>query len=229
MSVIEYLKPGCRIEVTVWSDDEADQDGKTFGSLIKDIQGNRVLIDPGGSKDPYLPDGTIVGVLLLSENAQLTFYPIVDSYTATGLVGYWLRCFDGMDYQIHYRREFSRVPLIAPVTGQFIADKLEWEAFEGRTVNVSGGGLRFMTNTQIPIGASVQLRLTFPNTMTGPLTLASKVVFSQKNQSSTAISADYVVAVEFKDLSEANRSVIIAHCFRHEVQLRKSAERRPED
>ncbi|MBE9528977.1 MAG: PilZ domain-containing protein [Proteobacteria bacterium] len=78
---------------------------------------------------------------------------------------------------------------------------------EATDVNISGGGLRFVSKESFTEGALLRIKTVLPN-LAGKVDLKCEVVRSTAKENGT-----YEVAVKYLDLSEATREIIIKYIF----------------
>ena len=71
------------------------------------------------------------------------------------------------------------------------------------TKNISAGGLLFVSNTPIPVGSILELKLELPDVQ-GPVQCLSRVV----RVSETATDKSYDIGVYFLDITSAGRARI---------------------
>lgn len=241
MGIDTYLNVRQKLEITVWR--ETDDEGFSFPSYIKDVQAHRLLVDPPGPADaalvPLLRPGYLVGVALLAPDQNpVLFYPRIQSHQTTGLIGYWLEYTAETQLEVIQRRQHARVPITLPISGQALGEDEQWTAFEGLSLNLSGGGLRFVSPCLFELHQEVQLSFRFSDevksssilsarqTEVSPLLrVKGRVVFSQLNVSPIGgageVTRRYLTAVQFTHLSEEQEVQIVRECFRRELKARR--------
>lgn len=83
-----------------------------------------------------------------------------------------------------------------------------------RRVSLSASGLAFESEESFALGTLLDLRMVLPPTMVGVQTLG-RVVYYQQSRGELPI---YQVAVDFVDLSEKDRELLIRHVVRKQMQ-----------
>ena len=104
------------------------------------------------------------------------------------------------------RRSFIRVPALYPVTFQSVTKEGLSDFYQATMLDLSGGGMRFLTEERVESKALLYTHLTLPN---GDLRTPVRVCRVNKVEDSKR----YMVAVEFWDLQERERDRIIICIF----------------
>ncbi|EGW38733.1 flagellar brake protein [Desulfosporosinus sp. OT] len=104
------------------------------------------------------------------------------------------------------RRSFIRVPALFPVTFQTVTKEGLSDFYQATMLDLSGGGMRFLTEERVESKALLYTHLTLPN---GDLWTPVRVCRVNKTEDSKR----YMVAVEFWELQERERDRIISCIF----------------
>ena len=104
------------------------------------------------------------------------------------------------------RRSFVRVPAPYLVTFQSVTKEGLSDLHQATMLNLSGGGMRFLTKERVETKALLYTRITLPN---GDLQAPVRVCRVEKEEDSKR----YLVSVEFYDLQERERDRIIICVF----------------
>ena len=112
------------------------------------------------------------------------------------------------------RRNFVRVPASYPVSFRSVTKEGLSDFHKGTMLDLSGGGLRFLTKEPVENKSLLYVFLTLPK---GDLQTPVRVCRSEKIEDSK----HYRVSVEFHDISERERDQIIHCVFDIQRSMRK--------
>jgi c-di-GMP-binding flagellar brake protein YcgR len=112
------------------------------------------------------------------------------------------------------RRSFVRVPALYPVTFHSVTKEGLSDLHQATMIDLSGGGMCFLTEDRVESKALLYTHLTLPN---GDLQTPVRVCWVNK----VADSKRYMVAIEFQDLLERERDRIIICVFEIQRAMRK--------
>ena len=112
------------------------------------------------------------------------------------------------------RRSFVRVPALYPVTFQSVTKEGLSDLHQATMLDLSGGGMRFLTEERVESKALLFTHLTLPN---GDLQTPVRVCRVNKVEDGKR----YMVAVEFRDLQERARDRIIICASEMQRAMRK--------
>jgi len=112
------------------------------------------------------------------------------------------------------RRSFVRVPALYPVTFYSVTKEGLSDLHQATMIDLSGGGMCFLTEDRVESKALLYIHLTLPN---GDLQTPVRVCWVNKVEDSKR----YMVAVEFQDLLERERDRIIICVFEIQRAMRK--------
>jgi c-di-GMP-binding flagellar brake protein YcgR len=235
MSQTPQLRLMEKLKLTLWRDED-DEEGVTYDAAIRDIEGEAMLVDLPDSVlglVQQLKIGAAVGVVCDRENGQLLFYPSFFGIQQGKLTGLWLKLPD--DFELIQRRKYVRISLTVPLLVKGHHPPLEAgqepEAFElkGHMMNLSGGGLRCILPSALPLGQRVEVSFKM-NDKPPEFKMQALVVYvmphvpkTQTNNPPKAIhkpSGEQVVALHFSDTPGGVQKIIIQECFRLELSRR---------
>jgi hypothetical protein len=241
----EYLKTNQKIDVTVWKNDT--DEGTTFYGFIKDCKfsgenkGSILVSPPPASLShvlSYLKPGLILGVATVFNQKPVLFYPLVQSVQRQGIIGIWLGIYPDTQYEVVQRRKHVRIAMSIPIKVETMMEAGHFGTFQGITLNVSGGGVRFASAKLLQEGQPLHIHMRFsdeiianplpsqkPTEPSQLLKLPGEVVFSKVNAFSNSYEEKYVTGVRFVDLNEQQESIIVRECFRRELGMKRSTQK----
>jgi len=112
------------------------------------------------------------------------------------------------------RRNFVRVPALYPITFQSVTKEGLSDLQKGTLLDLSGGGMRFLTKERVENKSLLYLSLALPK---GELKTPVRVCRAKKPEESK----HYTVSVEFNDISERERDQVIRCVFDIQRAMRK--------
>ena len=112
------------------------------------------------------------------------------------------------------RRNFVRVPALYPVSFRSVTKQGLSDLQKGTMIDLSGGGMRFLTKERVENKSLLYVLLTLP---IGDLQTPVRVCRAEKLEDSK----HYTVSVEFHDISERERDQIIRCVFDIQRAMRK--------
>lgn len=112
------------------------------------------------------------------------------------------------------RRNFVRVSAFYPVSFCSVTKDGLSDFFNGTMLDLSGGGMRFLTKDRVENNSLLYVRINLPK---GELKTAGRVCRAEKLEDSK----HYTVSVEFHDISERERDQIIRCVFDIQRAMRK--------
>lgn len=229
MDIIAALKPKTPIEVTVWKDGDDDFE-YSFQSTILSITNELFLIEEPENLDPkiygLLTTGVLIGVVANTKNKPIIFYPSVFSHQKKTPKGFWLKIPADCLSETIQRRGHVRVEMALPITVFFESVGGLEEEMTGKTLDISGGGLKFTSQRAFSSKQDIEIRLNFypdaePDEADETLKLFGKIVFSVENQKSTGAGDFYVNAVQFQNLPDKDINKIMGECFKKELEKKR--------
>jgi c-di-GMP-binding flagellar brake protein YcgR len=112
------------------------------------------------------------------------------------------------------RRSFVRVPVTYPVTFRRVNGEGLSDLHKGTMLDLSGGGMNFLTEELLEKGSLLYVQLGLPN---GDIQTPVRVCRTEKTEDNKR----YRVTTEFSDLSERERDQIIRCVFERQRAMRK--------
>jgi len=114
------------------------------------------------------------------------------------------------------RRNFVRVPALYPASFQTVSGEGLSDSFKGTMLDLSGGGIRFLTEEYVEDGSILYVQSELPN---GDMQTQVRVIRTEKIEDSKP--QRYCVATEFHEISERDRDRIIRFIFEIQRMMRK--------
>ncbi|MGI6119344.1 MAG: flagellar brake protein [Desulfosporosinus sp.] len=115
------------------------------------------------------------------------------------------------------RRKFFRVPALYPVSFQLVTEEGLSDPMKGTTLDISGGGMRFLTKERVEGKSLLYVILSLP---IGELKTDARVCHNEKIEDNKI----YVVSVEFLGIPERERDRIIYFIFESERARRQKGQ-----
>lgn len=112
------------------------------------------------------------------------------------------------------RRNYVRVPALYPISFQSVTKEGLSALHKGTTLDLSGGGMCFLTKDRVENNSLLYVHLTLPK---GELKMPVRVCRAEKKEDSKHCT----VSVEFHDISERDRDQIIRCVFDIQRTMRK--------
>lgn len=190
-----------------------------FQTFIKQLDSTtrQLLIQPPPPKTPY------IGATLLSEmpihfrmafpSGDATFRGEVLRYSNSIPAGYWIQLPDDSGFTINKMRQFARIETKSPVTAKPWDDTTQGylAPMKGIVLDLSAGGIRFVTAGVLETGAVLELALTLEVSPT-PLVINGCVVRVFEPDPHTPLLHTY--AVEFISINDAQETILVKETFR---------------
>ncbi len=212
-----------RIKATVWpvQDRSSCLEFKTF---IRDISEDQILIDVPYVDEvkQYIRFGSPIRLEFMREDQQI---PRIDSnifklFRSEDYFGCWVPVPVVFEDYFVKRRRHVRISVKFPIKGACVRDGQGFE-FAGQTVNISGGGLRFISFESFQLGEVVKLVFkpdAFPYEfrLEGEIVACSPSPFN-RNRKRT----EFASAVRFVNLNPHQEDRLVGLCFRLELEQKK--------
>lgn len=112
------------------------------------------------------------------------------------------------------RRKFVRVPLFCPLKYHVITEKEDSEEKPGSIMDLSGGGLLFESQENLPPQTLIAIETKIG---TNEIEIPGLVIRSEKEDEKNV----YRISVQFQDISERTRDKIIRYVFQIQREMRK--------
>lgn len=215
------LTLGQKVQITVWH----PQDEKiehTFTTTILEVVGHLLKVslplDVVSLVPPLLEAGMVVGAVIETYPKPVVFYPAVQMRPGVPapLDTIWLKVPDEGQINTIQRRKHVRVPMVIPFNMEYLIAE-RWIPLSARTVDVSGGGLRFCSVRLFLMGQELRVWLPFGDGGT-TLTLRARVVYSTQNRIKKQPEDIYVTSCQFLDLDDTQEMALVRECFRRELR-----------
>lgn len=223
MKIEDFLEVNQKLEITVWRQDDGDDEGQTYQTYIKDIQDDMILVHPPSAGEAGLYElmtrGTKVGAVMVQQGeGQIVFYPIIESQQTQGLIGFWMVVGDDLQHEVMQRRRHVRIPIGLTIR---LALTVEGETaqLEARTLDISGGGVRFYCRHEFQKGQV--LVATIPFESGEVVTVNARVVLCNESNKYSIDGGYFTTAASFDEITEQQESTLVSECFKHELKLRR--------
>jgi c-di-GMP-binding flagellar brake protein YcgR len=215
------LKAEQSLLITVW-DPKNEKTEYTFPSYVITVEGFRVQIAgpaPQAVKlAPLLQPNTIIGIVLEINPAPFIFYPTIESVESDGSC--WMTLSKDSQVEKFQNRNHVRIAMITPFQFEYQSEEGKWLPMSARTVDLSGGGVKFTCPQAFEKGTILKIFLKFgPDTPM--LILKGKVVFSAENRFCQKPEDFYTTGCQFFDLNESQETLLMKECFRRELHLKR--------
>ena len=235
---MEFLKLNQKLQIVL---EENESLTRSCLSQIMDYDNSSMLIaEPSYRAQPInIPVGTVIEVLVIDTKCVYSFNTSVIGKQKSP-PSLWLSLPE--TYRRVQRREYVRVNIKLPVvvnikpdtevyedcfTTNILAEQVYQDAYYNTSsIDVSGGGikvfgpLKFQDNTNL----SVLLRLPMKEVITPVTVIRSEVntKISEKEFTPEEFAKfNYLSALCYKDIDDADRSTIIQLCFKRQLELRQ--------
>lgn len=235
---MEFLKLNQKLQIVI---EESPNRMKTCVSQIMDYDSSSMLVaEPSYKGCPVVvPVGTVIEVLVIDAKCVYSFNTSVIGKQKSP-PSLWLSLPE--TYRRVQRREYVRVNIKLPVVVTFKGDtEVEEEClnsnilaesvmdegyYNSSSIDVSGGGIKvfgpvkFKSETTI----KVMLRLPMKEIVTNARVVRSVAnnKISEREFSPTDYAKfNYISAICFNDIDDADRSTIIQLCFKRQLELRQ--------
>lgn len=235
---MEFLKLHQKLQIVL---EENQNISKSYLSSIMDYDNSSMLIaEPTHKSQPaVIPVGTTVEVLVIDDKCVYSFNTSVIGKQKTP-AALWLSLPE--TYRRVQRREYVRVniklPIVVNIKGEsqifeeslhsniLAEDILQKGYFNSSTIDISGGGTKIFSPIKFEQDSLINVHLRLP--MKEVNTIA-KVIRSDLN---TKVSEEeftpeeyakfnYITALCYTDIEDADRSTIIQLCFKRQLELRQ--------
>src|SRR6478609_733715 len=229
-SVRSRLKNAPSVQVTVW-DSNDDSIELHFMASVKMVLADRFRLHwsgtliPKGLKESYIQPGIKIGVLLDESEPLVLLYPkvlmapLANQWTTETNLGYkldfWVTFDNQTEIETIQRRKFVRIPVDVPV--EVIAPKENpGSVNKGHTVNLSAGGIRFLSNEEFTPETVVSLNV-FLLPHQPPLDVKVKVVLCMEESLAVQKERCFKISGQFLELLPKHEAMIMKECFRIEL------------
>lgn len=210
MSYKNKLLPGRNIDLEI---EEGEYQGK-YRSRIEDVGSKVIMVGAPYAKGVVVP---------LREGTQMTitFWDEISAYSFTGRVMQRVAVPVPMlvlelpeSISKIQRRNFVRIPAFFPLAFRMVTKEGLSDAKGAMMVDLSGGGMRFKTEEDLENNSLLFAQMKLPSgEMQTPVRVCRKEKIDGMKQ--------YVISVEFHDLSDRDRDRIIRCVFDLQREMRR--------
>lgn len=225
-----HLRISQVLQVTVWNplDDAVEY---TFPASIEETAGTLVRLSPENGFFPaeipsLLQRETIVGIFLEACPTPFLFYPKVQIPPVDKTGYFWIRLSEDMAIEPLQIRRHVRVPFVtifeaAPWQEHAPSgEEEELHYLPARTVDISGGGLKFLSNVEFRPEQALALRLKLDPKEPVLLLKAFVIACEERRLRRQFPEWRYAVACRFAELNPTQERLIMKECFRRELSLK---------
>lgn len=235
---MEFLKLNQKVQIIL---EENNNLTKSCLSQIMDYDDSSMLIaEPQHRSQPVnIPVGTVIEVLVIDTKCVYSFNTsVIGKQNSPSSL--WLSLPE--TYRRVQRREYIRVNMKLPVVVNFKAEtEIDEECLESNVsaeqiitdgyfnttcIDISGGGLKVFGPIKFQEDTLVKINLRLPMK---EIATTAKVIRSEANAKVSKkeftpkefAKFNYITALCFSDIDDADRSTIIQLCFKRQLELRQ--------
>jgi c-di-GMP-binding flagellar brake protein YcgR len=196
-----------------------------FKSFVKEVKDNQLLIDVPTTLDleSLLVPGTLIDIEFLLGISDLpVFRGEVAWYQKGSIRGCWIKLPEAFRSHFLKRRRFVRIPVRFGLKIYKYLDETEYVIIEGESVNLSAGGLRFLSSHRFQKGDEVLLEFR-PDPRYPLFRINGRVVLSQTStfQSPAERKNSLITSIRFNQLQRSQEDQLVGLCFRKELEQLK--------
>ena len=208
----KMLVPGLVVELVV---PEGEYEGK-YRTRIEDVGERLISVGSPFIKSDIVPlrVGTKLKLIFWDELSAYSFSTKIKQRIALPIHLFVLKMPDSI-LKVQ-RRNFVRVTVIKPITFQKVTGEGLSDSFIGTMLDLSGGGLRFLTEELVEDKSILNVQLELPK---GDMQIPILVCRVDKIEDSKP--QRYCVSTEFHEIPERGRDQIIRHIFEIQRAMRK--------
>ena len=208
----KMIVPGLAVEVIV---PEGEYEGK-YRTRIEDVGERLILVGSPFINGDIIPlrIGTKLKLIFWDELSAYSFLTEIKQRVAEPIHMFVLSMPDSI-LRVQ-RRNFVRVTAIKPITFQTVTSEGLSDSVKGTTLDLSGGGLRFLTEELVEDKSILNVQLTLPK---GDMQIPVLVCRADKLEDSKP--QRYCVSTEFHEMQERVRDQIIRYIFQLQREMRK--------
>ncbi|MGD9580841.1 MAG: flagellar brake protein [Vampirovibrionia bacterium] len=120
------------------------------------------------------------------------------------------------------RREYFRVGIQRPVEIRY-DDGYKERNYFGKTIDISGGGVRFWTKEHCHVGfmAEVIMQLNDICQTNKPIRATGRIIYNKSHDSRFSTKGGYINVVKFHEIEPKARQLIVQACFKIQIEMRK--------
>jgi len=208
----KMIVPGLVVELIV---PEGEYEGK-YRTRIEDVGERIILVGSPFINGDIIPlrIGTKLKLIFWDELSAYSFSTKIKQRIAEPIHMFVLTMPDSI-LRVQ-RRNFVRVTAIKPITFQTVTSEGLSDSIKGTTLDLSGGGLRFLTEQLVEDKSILNVQLALPK---GDMQIPVLVCRSDKIEDSKP--QRYCVSTEFYEIQERDRDQIIRYIFQIQREMRK--------
>lgn len=103
-----------------------------------------------------------------------------------------------------FKRAYDRLPLDCQISG----------ILEGKTINISAGGMQFLTKKQLPQNEIIPLNININDQILEVEFLVLRITQNPKNQE------EFIISGKFENLNAQNKSIILQEGLKYKLALK---------
>ena len=212
MTYKKKLLPGLAVELVV---PEGEYEGK-YRTRIEEVGERLLSVGAPFEHGEVVPlrEGTKVKVIFWDEVSAYSFAARIMQRIAVPIHLFVLELPDSIAKV--QRRNFVRVPVLYPITFQTVTREGLSDTYKGTMLDISGGGMRFLTEERVENRSLLYAQIALPN---GEIQTPVRVCRAEKIEDSKP--QRYCVSTEFHEILERDRDRIIRCVFDIQRAMRK--------
>lgn len=212
MTYKKKLLTGLAVELVV---PEGEYEGK-YRTRIEEVGERLFSVGAPFEHGEVVPlrEGTKVKLIFWDEMSAYSFETKIMQRIAVPIPIFVLELPDSVSKV--QRRNFVRVTALYPVTFQTVTREGLSDSYKGTMLDLSGGGMRFLTEERVDNRSLLYIQLALPN---GDLQTVVRVCRVEKTEDSKP--QRYCVSIEFHEISDRDRDRIIRCVFDIQRAMRK--------
>jgi c-di-GMP-binding flagellar brake protein YcgR len=210
LSYNKKLLPGLAVELVI---SEGEYAGK-YRTRIEEVGEKILAVGAPFNHGEVVPlrEGTKVKLTFWDETSAYSFEGKVMQRIAVPIPMFVLELTDSVAKV--QRRNYVRIPALYPISFRSVTKEGLSDFQKGTMLDLSGGGMRFLTKQRVENKSLLYVLLNLPK---GDLKTPVRVCRVEKMENSK----HYTVSVEFHDISERERDIIIRCVFDVQRAMRK--------
>ena len=120
------------------------------------------------------------------------------------------------------RREYFRIGIQRPINISY-NDGYKDRNYVGKTIDISGGGVRFWTQEHCQVGfmAEVVMHVEDLCGAKEPIEASGRIIYVKNHDSRFTSKSGYISVVKFHEISPKSRQLIMQTCFKIQIEMRK--------
>ncbi|EGW36764.1 flagellar brake protein [Desulfosporosinus sp. OT] len=212
MSYRKKLLPGLLVELVVL---EGEYEGK-YRTRIEEVGDRLLSVGAPFEHGEVVPlrEGTKVKLIFWDEVSAYSFVAKIMQRIAAPIHMFVLELPDSI-LKVQ-RRSYVRVPALYPITFQTVTKEGLSDTYKGTMLDLSGGGMRFLTEECLDNRAILYAQVGLPN---GDLLTPIRVCRAEKVEDSKP--QRYCISTEFHEILERDRDRVIRCVFDIQRAMRK--------